>query len=112
MKKFEKFTKENIKEARVIIQEKLDELKSNGLLVKVGGISYDSDSFKGKFDVKLETTDPDHVKEFKARYMNHGFKLEMLNQTFKARDKTYTFLGFIPRKRKYIILVQIYIVKN
>jgi len=105
-KVIDEFTKENIKEVREIIQTKLNELNVNGLNIILGNISFDKDSFKSSIQVTLDGSESIYVKEFKSRYYAHCFKGDEVGKTFTLRNDLYKFLGFVPRKRVHIALIE------
>lgn len=103
MMKFTSFNKVNVKEARKIIQNKLDDLKdSHGLVIRLGNIQFDSDSLKSNVSVKIEGGKSDFEKEFDLHHFRYGFKGDELNRSYKVGNKTYKFIGLIPRARKSV----------
>jgi len=54
----------------------------------------------------LDGSESIYVKEFKSKYYAHCFKGDEVGKTFVLRDALYKFLGFVPRKRVHIALIE------
>lgn len=106
MKRFEKFDKGNIKDARKILDEALNSLKDIGLDFKIGNIQYDSDTFNTKITISISGADSEYTREFKKYHEMYGFKLDMLDKVFKMGSKSYKLIGLKPRARKNPVLVK------
>lgn len=98
MTTFNKFDRDNLKEARELIQAKLDELAANGLIAKLGNISYDNDSFHVRMDVSTASADDEYAKEFNRHFFTREFP-DAVGKEFEFNGRTCKFRGFKPRAR-------------
>lgn len=106
MPKISGFRKDNIKEIRDIIQLKLNELKEVGLNVVLGNIKFDANSLTSPISATIEGGKSEYEIEFLKRCFSHCYNGNEVGKEFIRCGSEYKFLGFIPRARTQIALIQ------
>mgnify|MGYP001012318223 CR=1 FL=1 len=106
MAKFTTFKKDNIKEIRDAIQTKLNELKEIGLNAALGNIKFDAYSLTSPITATIEGGKSQYEIEFLKRYYSHCFKGDEVGKEFIRCGHEYKFLGFVPRARTLIALIE------
>lgn len=103
------FTNDQLKEFRVEMADALREFAADHELhVDAGAISYDSNSFTIKITCTQKPKDGKSIEQvdFEKNCATFGFKPEDYGKTFVEGKDTYTFVGFLPKGRKYQALVR------
>lgn len=78
-----------------------------GVVLKLGSITYDYDSFHCKLEAKSGASKEDVMKrEFERDCGSVGLYPEDYGQTFEQRGVKYEIVGIDLRKRKYPIIVR------
>ena len=104
--KIEKFNTSNLKQIRVEIQSKLDELKSQfGIDVKLGNISYTLDTFKSSISC---TIIPEGMNKYQVDFNKYctmfNLKESDYNRLFLSNGKTFKLIGLKPSSPKFCVL--------
>jgi len=99
------FTRQNLSNVRKVIDKALTEAgKELDITLKIGNISFDSNSFRTKIEGLTGTNSNDHAKAEWDKYCtSFGFNKEH----FGVTHGKYTIVGISPRSRKYPILATI-----
>ena len=103
------FTNEQLKEFRVEMEDALREFAADHeFQLDAGNITYDTNSFTIKITCIQKPKDGKSIEQadFEKNCAVFGFKPEDYGKTFVEGKDTYTFVGFLPKGRKYQALVR------
>jgi len=92
------FSKQNLTEIRAEINAKLAELKSLGLDIKLGNVSFNANSFSGKIECRLEDAPDVFTETWNKSLKSYGIK-DALGKPVIIAGKYYVFKGLRPRAR-------------
>ncbi len=106
MEKITEFTKENLKDVRQKINEKLAELNEIGINLELANISYDSTSFSAKIKASIQGSDDEFKKLFIREAKYYDMNPTDIGRKFMSNGKEYIFRGFKPRARKNIVIAE------
>ena len=100
-KKITEFNNTILDTCRSAIQAKLDELKDElGIVVKMGNISYGTDSFTSKITTTIDGGADEYEVEYNRNVKFGACADGLVGLEFKKGSRLYKFRGIQPRARK------------
>lgn len=97
------FTKDNMKEVRRMVQDKLDELRGEGIVIELGNIRYESEHFTSSIKARAFGAELDIERDYRL-YAPHS--LPSLGDVIQMDDGVYEIKGWKSRSRRYPVLLQ------
>lgn len=95
---------EFLKNFRQDFKDAVKELEEkHGIVIHLGNISYNTNSFTSKIEVRLDSVSPNqkYIDTFKLLYKMYGLDEDMLNKSFMANGTSLKFVGLDSKKRNY-----------
>ena len=108
IKRFTSFDRNNLNQVRILIDEKLKDLKEYGLVLELGSISFAEKTFTGKLLVSIVTAETEGMNpiEIKCREnLLHYAKVYDVNEkmigkkVIDGKGNRMIFIGLMPNKK-------------
>ena len=109
------FNKSNLRQLRMDIDKALEGVtKKHKIAIKLGSITYDSNSFRTKLealivDGSLSGMNKAHITPFN-NLKKYGYRYSLTEgdygKTFKYAGREYKFIGVMPRSTRYPFVVE------
>lgn len=115
MAKIQQFSKANLKQLRVDIQSKFDEIeKEFGVSLSIGNISFDQNSFKTSLEATLTTgfasvAEANKAKDeetFRMYSVSYGLAPSDFGKLIRFQGEDFKICGIKPNHNKYPILCE------